>query len=277
MKNLYICSVVSLLLFVSTTMQAEDAQKLSQRFGDSVITFLGVEKGTEVSGSDRHQIAVRLRAENIGKRALCIEFQATMKATFELEYIGTYYTPKPFKIRELLPSEKTEGEYMFSVKNGTQPLQLILKPLSQSQTCTRGQDSFSAIWHGADELRFDLSSAHTAVEEQATAPQAQQPETLKARVFLSDKRGGAAKEAAVKAFFEHCPQAFITTNKGAANYFVELAPASLKQTKNSVVVTNIPGDVVYSGATMSLGNAAKDACIAIVKDFGTSAGKNPPP
>ncbi len=276
MKNLCICAAVSLLFLVSTTVRAEDAQKLSQRFGDSVITFLGVEKGTEVSGSDRHQIAVRLRAENIGKRALCIEFRATMKATFGLEYSGTYYTPEPFKIRELLPSEKTEGEYTFSVKNGTQPLQLILKPLFQSQTCTRGQESLSAIWHGADELRFDLSSAHTAVEEQATAPQAQQPEAPKARVFLSDKRGSTAKEAAVKAFFEHCPQAFITTKKGAANYFVELVPKSLKQSKNSVVVTNIPGDVVYSGATMSLANAAKDACIAIVKDFGISAGKNPP-
>jgi hypothetical protein len=41
-----------------------------------------------------------------------------MKATLGLEHIGTYYTPKPFKIRELLPSEKSEGEYMFSVKNG---------------------------------------------------------------------------------------------------------------------------------------------------------------
>jgi hypothetical protein len=234
MKNLCICSVVSFLLFASITMRAEDAQKLSQRFGDSVITLLGVEKGTEVSGSDRHQIAVRLRAENIGKRALCIDFRATIKATFGLEYIGTYYTPKPFRIRELLPSEKTEGEYMFSVKNGTEPLQLILKPFSPSQTCTRGQDSFSAIWHGADELRFDLSSAHAAVEEQATVPQVQQPETLKARVFLTDKRAGTAKEAAVKAFFKHCPQAFITTNKGAANYFVELVPTSLKQSKNSV-------------------------------------------
>jgi hypothetical protein len=44
-----------------------------------------------------------------------------------------------------------------------------------------------------------------------------------------------------------------------------------------VVVTNTAGDVIHSGATMSLGNAAKDACIAIIlKDFGTSAGKNPP-
>jgi hypothetical protein len=119
MKTLCICSVVSLVLFVSITIRAEDA-KLSQRFGDSVITLLGVEEGTEVSGSDHHHVAVRLRAENIGKRALCIEFKATLKATFGLEYIGTYYTPKPFKIRELLPSEKTEGEYMFSVKNGSQ-------------------------------------------------------------------------------------------------------------------------------------------------------------
>jgi hypothetical protein len=61
---------------------------------------------------------------------------------------------------------------------------------------------------------------------------------LKARAFLSNKRGGRAKEAAVKAFFEHCPQALITTNMEAANYIVDLVPASLKQTKNSVVVRN---------------------------------------
>jgi hypothetical protein len=35
-----------------------------------------------------------------------------------------------------------------------------------------------------------------------------------------------------------------------------------------VAVTNKAGDFIHSGATFNLGNAAKDACAAIITDFG---------
>jgi hypothetical protein len=255
---------------------AEETKKSSQRIGDVVITLLGIEdRGIESSG-DHYRVAVGLRAENIGKQALCTSFAATIMATFGLEYRG-YSGATPFRIWELLPAEKTEGEYVFSLKNGTQPLQLILKPHSQSQTCTRGKDSFSAVWHGATQLRFDLSALMVPSQQDVGGPKTEEPEGPKLRVVLSNEKGGVAKQSAVRAFSDHCPQALITTNRELASYFVELVPAGLRHSKNSVIVTNKAGDVLHDGTTMNLGNAAKDACIAILKDFGSGAGNNTPP
>jgi hypothetical protein len=96
----------------------------------------------------------------------------------------------------------------------------------------------------------------------------------RARVFISDKNGRQAKQRALKAFFDRCPQALITDDKEKAGYVVELVPATLTQSKNLVTVTNKAGDVIHTGRTMSLGNAAKDACLAVVKDFRGDSGQS---
>lgn len=136
-----------------------DAVRNSLRIGDLTVTFVGVTQQTLRPDADHHVVVVRFDARNIGKQALCLRFAATLKASFGLEYGGTLPITKPFRIRELLPGESIEGDYQFYVKNGAEPLQIILAPTSETQTCTPGKDSFSGIWHSTTELKFDVSQA----------------------------------------------------------------------------------------------------------------------
>lgn len=141
----------------------------------------------------------------------------------------------------------------------------------------RGKDSLSSTWHGHDEIRFNLSAVTSASSEtqstaqERTPPVVQHDETKKPRVFLTGAEGNPPKEKARDAFQDRCRQALMTVDKEKANYFVELSPASFKQPKNLVLVTNRAGDVIHSGATHNLGNAASDACSAILKDFATES------
>jgi len=239
-----------------------DRRKTSQRIGDLTITLIGSE-ARESRSSDHHTVAVLLRAENVGKQALCVRFRSTLKTTFALEYRGFSSSSHPFSISELLPSEKVEGEYEFLVKDGVEPLEFVLAPTSQTQGCG-GKDSFSAIFHASDELKFDLTKPSGPSAETAVSANGQQPVTSGIRVFLTVAKGGAIQASAMKSFREHCPQLQLTTEKEGAEYVVELTPSSFRQSKNAATVTNSKGDVIYSGATFNLGNAAKDACTAIL-------------
>jgi len=237
--------------------------KTSQRIGDLVISLVEVrEPEREGNPADHYPVAVRLQAENVGKQALCVRFRTTLRATFGLEYHGS-----SFEVRELLPGESSEGEYDFLVKTGAEPLQLVLKPGSKSQTCDRGKDSSSAIWHGADQLVFDLSELPGSKPQGRATPDSSVPERIGIRVFITPTKDDTHQANAIKAFNDRCPLAQITTAKDQANYFVQLTPTSFRQSKNVVVVTNEAGYVIHSGATFNLGNAVKDACVAMMNDF----------
>jgi hypothetical protein len=242
--------------------------KTSQRIGDLVITLVEVEEPEhEGAPADHYPVAVRLQAKNVGKQALCVRFSATLKASFGLEYHDFSFGPHALDIRELLPGESTEGEYNFLVKTGAEPLQLGLKPASKSQTCDRGKDSSSAIWHGADQLMFDLVEPPGSKSQDRITPDSSLSERTGIRVFITGTKDDAHQANATKVFNDRCPLAQITTAKDKANYFVQLPPTSFRQSKNVVVVTNEAGDVIHSGATLNLGNAVKDACVAMMNDF----------
>lgn len=257
--------LLTLLLLSATRGNASDKRKTSQRIGDLVVTLIGFEERENQTSGDHHTAAVQLQAENVGKQALCVTFRATLKTTFSLQYRGFSSSSYPFRISELLPGEKVEGEYEFLVKNGVEPLQFLLAPTSQTQACTGGRESFSSIFHASDEVKFDLTKPSGPSEaEKAVSANGQQAETSSVRVYLTVTKGGATEASAMKSFHEHCPQLQLTTEKERADYIVELKPATFRQSKNAATVTNSEGDVIYSGATFSLGNAAKDACGAIL-------------
>ena len=150
--------LVLLLCLLAYPVFGAGKSKTSQRIGDLVITLVEAEKPEcEKPRTDHYCVAVRFQAENVGKQALCTSFGATLKASFGLDYHEFSFGPRALHIRELLPGESAEGEYDFFVKNGSEPLQLVLKPTSQSQTCVRGKDSSSSVWHQKDQLTFDLA------------------------------------------------------------------------------------------------------------------------
>ena len=87
---------------------------------------------------------------------------------------------------------------------------------------------------------------------------------------LGRSEGGARPQTAeiIKTFNERCPQLTVTMNKEKANYIILLDHEGgkvLVQKDNKVVVFDKEGDAIHSGSTRSLGNAVKDACMAIRK------------
>ena len=96
--------------------------------------------------------------------------------------------------------------------------------------------------------------------------------------FGGASRGGARPQTAeiIKTFGERCPQVTINNQKEKADYIVLLDHEGGKgvlRRDNKVAVFNKNGDSIVSHSTASLGNAVKDACEAIGKDWPQSAAK----
>jgi len=139
-------------------------------------------------------------------------------------------------------------------------------------------------------LAFLLSVAWLAV------PLAAEGTSQKPRIFVTDSKswstsgggfgtsdfifgtgsGGARPQTAeiIKTFHDRCPEMTITINREKADYVVLLeheGGKSIVQKDNKVVVFKPNGDAIYSGSTVTLGNAVKDACGAIRRDVGSSS------
>lgn len=127
---------------------------------------------------------------------------------------------------------------------------------------------------------------------------AQTPSGQKPRVFITDSQswqisgssggsssgfgghtsGGARPQTAeiIKTFGERCPQVTVNNKQDKADYIVLLdheGGKSLALKDNKVAVFNSDGDSIVSHSTRSLGNAVKDACEAIDKDWPARSSK----
>jgi hypothetical protein len=84
--------------------------------------------------------------------------------------------------------------------------------------------------------------------------------------------GGARPQTAeiIKTFGEECPEITVTMNKDNADYIVLLdheGGKKIAQKDNKFALFNKDGDSIASGSTRALGNAVKDACKALVRDW----------
>ncbi len=139
-------------------------------------------------------------------------------------------------------------------------------------------------------MRFSIA---VLVLSAAVIPAAAQSASgQKPRVFISDSQswqisgssggsssgfgghtsGGARPQTAeiIKTFGERCPQVTINNKQDKADYIVLLdheGGKGLALKDNKVAVFNGDGDSIVSHSTRSLGNAVKDACEAIEKDW----------
>lgn len=93
-----------------------------------------------------------------------------------------------------------------------------------------------------------------------------------ARGFGGAQKGGARPQTAeiMKTFGERCPEATVTMNKDRADYVILLdheGGKGIVLRDNKFALFNKDGDAIKSGSTRSLGNAVKDACDALLKDW----------
>ena len=90
--------------------------------------------------------------------------------------------------------------------------------------------------------------------------------------FGGETHGGARPQTAeiVKTFNERCPDVVVNNKQDKADYVVVLEHEGGKSFilhDNKVAVFNRDGDAIMSNSTRSLGNAVKDACSAIARDW----------
>jgi PEGA domain len=90
--------------------------------------------------------------------------------------------------------------------------------------------------------------------------------------FAGHSSGGARPQTGeiIKTFGERCPQVIVNNRQDKADYVVLLdheGGKGLARKDNKVAVFNSDGDSIVSHSTRSLGNAVKDACEAIMKDW----------
>jgi PEGA domain len=89
--------------------------------------------------------------------------------------------------------------------------------------------------------------------------------------FGGHAQGGARPQTAeiIKTFGERCPDVTVNNRRDMADYVVLLDHEGGKSLgrDNKVVVFNPNGDSILSNSTRSLGNAVKDACAAITRDW----------
>jgi len=97
-------------------------------------------------------------------------------------------------------------------------------------------------------------------------------------------RGGARPQTAeiIKTFNERCASCVVTMNKEKADYVVILDHEGGKgfiRRDNKFVIFNKDGDAIRSGSTRSLGNAVKETCDALTKDWSSRdrQADQPPP
>jgi hypothetical protein len=122
---------------------------------------------------------------------------------------------------------------------------------------------------------------------------AQESEKAKPRVFITDSqsweiaggfaasggsasgivRGGARPQTAeiIKTFGEKCPAVTVTMKSDNADYIILLDREGgkalyLKDSKFAVFKKD--GDSIKAGSTRTIGGAVKDACVALMKDWG---------
>ena len=137
-----------LFSFLATMVPSVPAQnpKTQGQIGELLIVADGVETTTERVGSDKrtyksapdfHFIRVTATVRNAGKHALCTHLYATLETTFNLKTEGSVNFGNYLdRIFQLLPDEKVVGEILFSVKDGVEPLTLVVMQGDRKQGCS---------------------------------------------------------------------------------------------------------------------------------------------
>jgi TonB family protein len=140
--------------------QASKSDDHSARFGDLAVTVTSMDSKAAAT-PDRQEVTVFLTVTNTGNGAICATLTAKMEATFALEYSGA--SGKAPKMRELLPGESAQGSYDFDVKNGVQPLELVLELQGPTLSCSGNAPMRGSI---PRQVRLDLKSSKLDAELQ---------------------------------------------------------------------------------------------------------------
>jgi TonB family protein len=148
-------AIIVLLFSLSVSAAAQDrtnSDARSAKFGDLAVT--ATEMNTRATTKDRRGVTVFLTVNNTGKSVVCASFTAKLETTFNLEYGST--PGQALVVREMLPGESARGSYDFDVKDGVQPLALVLELQGRTIRCGTSRDTPSPDTVVPTEVRLDV-------------------------------------------------------------------------------------------------------------------------
>lgn len=131
----------------STETHASDKAKSkhSGKFGDLAVNVSKLVLTPAHYEKNRAELEAFVSVTNAGKGVICAEFNLILKTTFDLQYHGV--SGRAPKMHEMLPGESAEGSYVFDIKDGVQPLELVISLKSRRYD---GGSSVGTIRCGSD-------------------------------------------------------------------------------------------------------------------------------
>ncbi len=117
----------------------------SGKFGDLAVNVSRLVLTPAHYEKSRAELEAFLSVANTGKGVICAELDVTLKTTFNLQYRG--FSGRAPRMHEMLPGESAEGSYVFEIKDGVQPLELVISLKSRLYD---GGSSVASIRCGSD-------------------------------------------------------------------------------------------------------------------------------
>jgi len=130
----------------------------SAKFGPLVVTATAISNAAS-SREDSHAVVVFVTIANSGQTATCSSFSAKLRGTYDLEYSDKprhLQAPGAPQVWQMLPGEVSKGAYVFDVKNGVDPRELLVMPQSKSTRCDANQEGSRAEALVPEEMTLDI-------------------------------------------------------------------------------------------------------------------------
>jgi len=130
----------------------------SAKFGPLIVTATGILNAGS-SREDSHAVVVFVTIANSGQTAACSSFSAKLRGTYDLEYSNNprgLEAPGAPQVWQMLPGEVSKGAYVFDVRNGVEPRELLVMLQSKSVGCEFGQQDRRSEALVPEEIALDI-------------------------------------------------------------------------------------------------------------------------
>jgi TonB family protein len=234
------CMLVRLIgplaLSLALGLPSAALDRQSANFGPLVVTATGILNAAS-SREGSHVVVVFVTIANSGQTAACSSFSAKLRGTYDLEYSSNPQAPGAPQVWQMLPGEVSRGAYVFDVKNGVDPRELLVMPQSKSTRCEFGQEERRGEALLPEEIALDIHDLPP-------------PETVEYVLTTDDIEGGGAPRA------------------GKAGYgFSTCLDCPLPAYSAEAIAQHVQGSVVLA-ATITLGGSATDIHVSKGLGFG---------
>jgi TonB family protein len=225
--------ISSVLAFLALAASSSAQAKHYGNLGDLVVTATGMAT-TPAPEADQRFVAVFVRVRYGGTDLACASLSAKLKGAPDIEYdefarppADTRWLDRP-RVSQMSHGQESTGAYVFQVKNGVDPLALVLSVDSQTANCDAGKPANAEAAPAPQEIELDVHDLSAPAKE--IDPATDLPKS---------GAGGYGSPLCM-----HCP---------AASYSSEAAKARIEGTVILIVVVTSDGRVTDIHVKQGLG------------------------